>query len=61
MSKSAQQSLGTKIGAMMKQPTFNWETEDKYNELKNFRLDVYTVFKLYDMPDREKTSVIKID
>ena len=43
----------------MKQPTFDWDAEDKYNELKNFRLKVYNVFKSYNMPDREKTSVIK--
>ena len=24
---------------VMKQPTLNWEAEDKYNELKNFRLE----------------------
>ena len=44
---------------MMKQPTFDWDTEDKYNELKNFRLEVYNVFKLHDTPDIEKTLVIK--
>ena len=43
----------------MKQPTFTWDTEDNYNELKNFRIEVYNVFKLNDMPDRETTSVIK--
>ena len=44
---------------MMKQPPFNWDNEDKYNQLKNFRLEVYNVLKSYDMPGREKTSVIK--
>ena len=44
---------------MMKQWTFDWDTEDKYNELKNFRLQVYNVFKSYDMPDIEKTALIK--
>ena len=30
-----------KVGlSMMKQPTFNWDTENKYNELKIFRLEV---------------------
>ena len=53
------QCLGPKIGVMMKQPTFNWNTKDKYKELKNFRLEVYNVFKSYDMPDIEKTKLIK--
>ena len=44
---------------MMKQPTFDWDTEDKYSELKNFKLEIYNVFKLYDMPDIEKTALIK--
>ena len=44
----------------MKQPTFDWDTEDKYNELKNFRLEVYNVFKSHDMPDIQKTALIKI-
>ena len=43
----------------MKQPTFIWDTEDKYNELKNFRVEVYNVFKSYDMPDIKKTALIK--
>ena len=40
---SPRQSIGPKIGAMMKQPTFNWGTEDKYSELKNFKLQVINV------------------
>ena len=56
---SARQSMGPKVGPMMKQPTFNWDTEDKYSELKNFRLEVHNVFKSYDMPDIEKTALIK--
>ena len=35
---SARQVMGPKKGPMMKQPKFNWDTEDKYNGLKNFRL-----------------------
>ena len=31
---SPRQSIGPKIGVMMKQPTFDWGTEDKYSELK---------------------------
>ena len=49
-----------KIGLTMEQSTFDWETEDKYNELKNFRLEAYNVFKLYGMSDIEKTALNKI-
>ena len=51
---NARQSMGPKVGPMIKQPTFNWDTEDKCNELKNFTLEVYNVFKSHDMPDIEK-------
>ena len=38
------QNAGPKIGGpMMKQPTFNWEAEDKYNEFKNSRLELNNV------------------
>ena len=49
------QSLRPKIGLMMTQPTFVSDAEDKYNELKNLTLEVFNVFKSYDMPDRQKT------
>ena len=52
---SARQSMGCKVQPMMKQPTFYWDTDDKYNELTNFRLGLYNVFKSYDMPDRENS------
>ena len=56
---STRQNMGPKVGPMMKQPTFLWDNEDKYKELKNFRLEVYNVFKLYDMPDIVKAALIK--
>ena len=55
---STRQNMGPKVGPMMKQPTYSWKTEDKHS-LKNFRLELYNVFKLYDMPDIEKTALIK--
>ena len=30
---------------MMKQSTFNWDMEDKYDELKYFKLEVNNMFK----------------
>ena len=56
---SARQSMGPKVGPMMKQPTFDWVTKDKCKQLKYFRLEVYHVLKSYDMPDIEKTALIK--
>ena len=42
------QSFRPRLGRpIMKQPTFNWEAEDKYNELKNFRLGVNNITKSY--------------
>ena len=36
---------GPKIGGpAMKQPTFNWDAEDKYSELKTFRLEVNNIW-----------------
>ena len=51
--------MGPKVGPMMKQPTFDRDNEDKCNELKSFRLEVYNVFKSYDMPDIGKMALIK--
>ena len=43
----------------MKQSTFNWEADDKYNKLENFRLEVNFVFKLYNIPQTEHLAIIK--
>ena len=41
MAERPHSTAGLKIGRpAMKQPTFNWETDDKYSELKTFRLEV---------------------
>ena len=55
---SARQSMEPKVcRPMMKQSTFNWDTKDKYNKLKNFRLEINNVFKL--MSGIEKAAIIK--
>ena len=42
---------GPKIGGpTMKQPTFGWDPEDKYSELKTFRLEVNNVLSTYNTP-----------
>ena len=54
------QSTKPKVGRpMMKQPILNWNTEDKYNEVRDFRLQVITIFKSYNMPDTGKIATIK--
>ena len=45
-----QSMAGPKIGRpVMKQPTFNWEADDKYSKLKTFRLkdDKYSQLKTF--------------
>ena len=45
---------GPKIGRpAMKQPPFNWEMEDKYSELKTFRLEVNNILSTYNTPQAE--------
>ena len=40
---------GPKIGSpTMKQPMFDWNTQDKYSELKTFRLEVNNVLSTYN-------------
>ena len=43
---------------IMKQPTLNWVAEDKYYELKNFKLEVNSIFKSYNMPHAEQILII---
>ena len=51
--------MAHKLGPMMKQATFDWDTEDYYSELKNFRLQVYNVFINHKICHNEKTALIK--
>ena len=54
-------NVGPRLGQpIMKQPTFNWEAEDKYNELKNFKLAVINIFKSYSTLQAEQIAIIKI-
>ena len=41
------ENVGSRMsGPIMKQPTFNWSSKDKYAELRNFKLKVKTCSKL---------------
>ena len=51
---------GPKIGGpTMKQLTFDWNAEDKYSELKTFRLEVNNVFSTYNTLQADKLAVVK--
>ena len=55
-----QSTAGSKIGgSAMKQPSFNWEEEDKYGELKNFRLEVNNISATYNTPQAEQLAIVK--
>ena len=43
----------------MKQLMFNWNAEDKYSELKTFRLEVNNVLSTYNTPQTDKLAVVK--
>ena len=55
-----QSAAGPKIGRpAMKQPGFNWGAEDKYSELKNFRLEVNNILATYNTPQAEQLATVK--
>ena len=54
------QNVGLRQGGpKMKQPTFTWEEKDKYNELRNFKLEVNNIFRSYGTPQAEQIASIK--
>ena len=56
-----QGTAGPKIGRpAMKQPTLNWEVEDKYSELKIFRLEVNNILMPYSTPQAQQLAMVKI-
>ena len=40
--------------------TFNWEADDKYSELKTFKLEVNNILKMYNTPQTEQLAMVKI-
>ena len=56
----SQSVAGPKTGGpAMKQPTFNWETEDKYNKLRTVRLKINNILSTYNTPQAEQLAIIK--
>ena len=55
-----QSTAGTKIGGpLMKQPSFNWEADDKYSKLKYLRLEVNNIITPYTTPHAEQLAIVK--
>ena len=51
---------GPKLGGpAMKQPTFDWDAQDKYIELKTFRLEANNVLPTYNTPQMDKLVLVK--
>ena len=49
-----------KIGRpALKQPTFNWEADDKYSELKTFRLEVNSILTMYKSHQTEQLAMVE--
>ena len=52
-----QSVVGPKIGRpAMKQWSLNWEADNKYSELKNFRLEVNNIITSYNTPHIEQLA-----
>ena len=55
-----QENPGTKkSGPILKQPTFNWKAEDKYEELQNFELEESDMLQNYNLGQTKRVSVSK--
>ena len=55
-----QSMAGPKLGgSAIKQPTFNWEAEDKYNELNTFKLEVNNILSTYNSPQNDQLAMVK--
>ena len=55
-----QSVTGPKIGQpAMKKPSFNWQADDKYSEIKTFRLEVNNILTMYNTPQAEQLAMVK--
>ena len=56
-----QDTAGTKIGnPAMKQSMFNWDSEDRYSELKTFKLEINNILSTYNNLQAEQLTMVKI-
>ena len=52
---------GPKVGGpTMKQPMFDWNAQDKYSELKTFRLEANNILSTYNTQQTDKLVMVKI-
>ena len=55
-----QSMAGLKIGRpAMKQPSINWDADDKYSQIKKFRLEVNNILATYNTPQTEQLAIVK--
>ena len=55
-----QSIVGPKIGRLaMKHPSFNLEADNKYSNLKNFRLEVNNMISTYNTPQAEQLAIVQ--
>ena len=53
-------AAGSKPGSpTLKQPSFHWETTDKYTELKTFNPEVRNILAMYNTPEVDKVAIVK--
>ena len=58
--ETAHSRSGSKVGGpTMKQPTFNWNAQDKYSELKTFRLEVNNILSTYNTQQADKLVLVQ--
>ena len=51
---------GPKVGhPAIKQPTFDWNMQDKYSELKTFQLEVNNILSTYNILQTDKLVLVK--
>ena len=60
MAERPKSIAGPKIGrTATKQPSFNWEADDRYSEHKVFRLEVNNILTMYNTPQKEQVAMVK--
>ena len=54
------QNVGPKLGRpIMKLLTLDWNSTDKYAELRNFKMEIKNMFQNYHINQAERVSIIK--
>ena len=54
------ESVGPRMsGPIMKQPTFDWSTKDKYAKLRNFKLEIKSMIQNFNISQTERVLIIK--